>query len=160
MNPTIKPIKGMPGYLVGSDGSVWSLWRTRRRQDGGRGVESFIGSALKRMKPRRHSAGYLQMALRRDGEYVYFLLHRLVLETFVGPCPEGMECLHADGDKHNCELSNLRWGTREENVQDSIKHGTFYNATRAAAEANRGRRRVFTDEHRANISAAMRGKRT
>jgi len=53
------------------------------------------------------------------------LVHRLILETFVGPCPEGMECRHLDGNKLNNHVDNLQWGSRSENVQDAIKHGTF-----------------------------------
>lgn len=54
----------------------------------------------------------------------YPLVHRLVLETFVGPCPEGMECRHRDGNKENNFLENLLWGTKLENARDKHKHGT------------------------------------
>jgi hypothetical protein len=42
-------------------------------------------------------------------------VHRLILETFVGPCPEGHETLHLDDNPRNNRLENLRWGTRKEN---------------------------------------------
>jgi hypothetical protein len=51
-------------------------------------------------------------------------VHRLVLEAFVGPCPEGMETRHLDNDRQNNRLSNLAWGTREENEDDKRRHGT------------------------------------
>lgn len=51
-------------------------------------------------------------------------VHRLVLESFVGPCPNNMECCHGDGNAKNNELSNLRWDTRSENQLDSVRHGT------------------------------------
>ena len=51
-------------------------------------------------------------------------LHKLVLEAFVGKCPEGMECCHNDGDAFNNHVSNLRWDTHKSNIQDRIKHGT------------------------------------
>lgn len=51
-------------------------------------------------------------------------IHRLVLETFIGPCPDGMECCHNNGDPVDNRLGNLRWDTHFNNVQDSIKHGT------------------------------------
>lgn len=53
-------------------------------------------------------------------------LGRLVLQTFVGPCPEGMECCHSpDRDIWNCKLDNLRWDTRLSNAEDKRKHGTL-----------------------------------
>ncbi len=51
-------------------------------------------------------------------------IHRLVLEAFVGPCPEGMECRHLDGDGTNNRLENLAWGTPKENSADRRRHGT------------------------------------
>jgi len=50
--------------------------------------------------------------------------HRLVLEAFVGKCPEGMEGCHNDGNAFNNHLSNLRWDTPKNNHADKIKHGT------------------------------------
>lgn len=51
-------------------------------------------------------------------------VHRLVLETFVGPRPSGFECCHYDGDKTNNHLSNLRWDTKYNNSIDRRRHGT------------------------------------
>ncbi len=50
---------------------------------------------------------------------------RLVLEAFVGPCPEGMQCCHNDGDPSNNKLGNLRWDTLKNNQKDRVKHGTM-----------------------------------
>lgn len=151
----IRPIRGFPGYLVGTDGSVWTRWKIRGRK-GQRGVESYIGESVAKMKPRDHDGRYWTIALRKDGRYFYFLIHRLVLETFVGPCPEGMECLHADDDGKNNRLRNLRWGTRKENVADMIRHGLF-KATEAAAVANRGRK--HSPERVAARAAKTRGRK-
>lgn len=49
-------------------------------------------------------------------------VHRLVLESFVGPRPEGMQCLHANGDPGDNRLVNLRWGTKAENWEDAKRH--------------------------------------
>ena len=46
-------------------------------------------------------------------------VHRLVLTTFVGPCPDGCECLHLDDNPQNNCLDNLRWGTPKENKNDN-----------------------------------------
>jgi transcriptional regulator with XRE-family HTH domain len=67
------------------------------------------------------SHGYLYVTLRSNKKY---LVHRLVLETFVGPCPAEMECRHLNGIKTDNRLDNLCWGTRSENMQDKNRHGT------------------------------------
>jgi HNH endonuclease len=36
-------------------------------------------------------------------------VHTLVLETFIGPRSDGLECCHFDGVKENCRMDNLRW---------------------------------------------------
>lgn len=43
-------------------------------------------------------------------------LHHLVLEAFVGLCPEGQEARHGAGGKLDASLANLCWGTRAKNV--------------------------------------------
>lgn len=53
-----------------------------------------------------------------------FLVHVLVLNAFVGPCPPGLECCHGDGKPARNEVDNLRWDTRLANVRDMIRHGT------------------------------------
>jgi hypothetical protein len=46
------------------------------------------------------------------------------LEAFVGPRPsERHESRHLDGTKTNNHLSNLQWGTYEENQMDRLAHG-------------------------------------
>ncbi len=52
-------------------------------------------------------------------------VHQLVLGAFVGPCPIGMECRHLDGNPSNNFLSNLRWGTHLENMEDMRRHGSL-----------------------------------
>lgn len=60
----------------------------------------------------------------------YLYVHSLVLTAFVGPKPEGMECCHRDGNPLNNHIDNLRWGTHSDNMQDSIRHGTFKKKSR------------------------------
>lgn len=103
---------------------IGSLWRAR-------------GKMLKLGKTRR---GYPHVYLSIYGEQKRFMVHRLVLLTFVGSCPKGMETRHLDGNSSNNNLSNLCWGTHQENMQDSVKHGTLHK---------------FTPEERSKGPAAM-----
>lgn len=66
----------------------------------------------------------VMVSLCRGSKKAEFRIHRLVLETFIGPCPNGMEGCHNDGNPLNNHLDNLRWDTHKKNVEDSIKHGT------------------------------------
>lgn len=75
--------------------------------------------------------GYPRVNLSRQSKVTGYLVHRLVLEAFVGPCPANMEALHHDGDKTNCTLSNLRWGTSAENKADMRRHYGYWPAGRA-----------------------------
>lgn len=50
--------------------------------------------------------------------------HSLVMETFVGPLPEGMEVRHLDGNPQNNRVSNLQYGTPLENAADKQLQGT------------------------------------
>lgn len=76
----------------------------------------------------------------RRGTYV----HKVVIEAFVGPCPEGMEVLHDDGDPSNNALSNLRYGTRSENLLDAVRHGTHQHAKKTTCPKGREYDRVRT----------------
>jgi len=47
----------------------------------------------------------------KKGKYKTCRVHTLVLETWVGPRPEGMVCCHKDGDRGNNCIWNLEWNT-------------------------------------------------
>jgi hypothetical protein len=47
----------------------------------------------------------------------------VVLETFVGPCPESCETNHKNQQRNNNSLSNLEWTTPSENVRHSWRKG-------------------------------------
>jgi len=50
-------------------------------------------------------------------------VHQLILKTFIGEPPEGMEVLHVNGDPSDNRLSNLRYGTRTDNILDVYRQG-------------------------------------
>lgn len=93
-------------YQVSERGLVWSL---RRRLV---------------LKPFPSNAGYLHIALHKDGRQRTHYIHKMVARAFHGECPEGLEVLHKDGNRQDNSKGNLRYGTHAENVQDSVRHGT------------------------------------
>lgn len=67
-------------------------------------------------------SGHLQTTFRGGGR---FLVHRLVMLAFVGPCPDGLEVCHNDGDPTNNHIENLRYDTRHANIMDAVRAGTW-----------------------------------
>lgn len=71
--------------------------------------------------------GYVCVTVQAGGRRSNVTVHKAVLEAFVGPRPEGLECRHLDGDPSNNHLSNIEWGTpSENNGADKDRHGTMY----------------------------------
>jgi hypothetical protein len=66
-------------------------------------------------------SGHLHLRLGRGSPFM--LVHRLVLSAFAGPCPEGMEACHYNGNPADNRLCNLRWDTRKANHADKVRHG-------------------------------------
>ena len=74
------------------------------------------------LRPGRYSkSGHVSVPLGRRTNGI--LVHRLVMRTFVGNCPEGMEVLHKNGNLVDNRLENLRYGTRTENILDVFYQG-------------------------------------
>ena len=136
MNSSVEfgEIKGFDGYRVGSDGSVWSAWK-RSGMQGLTGAHWVLSDEWHRLKP-GFVKGYPRVCLyKQDGRKHYRRVHHLVLEAFVGPCPQGLECRHLDGVRLNAAVGNLAWGTPVENARDKRRHGTLGRA-RVCGEAN------------------------
>lgn len=114
---TWKPVLGYEGLYEASDhGHVQGL---PRKDTAGRRVNG------KTLKPGTNGqTGHRFVCLHdQEGQIRQVYVHRIVLESFIGPCPEGMECLHWDDTPENNELSNLRWGTRLDNIHDCFRNG-------------------------------------
>lgn len=110
-----RPVRGFEGYYeVSNTGDVRSLTRIdtygRRRQG-------------RPLVPAANTSGHLYVKLTRGNRKTKRYVHRLVIDAFVGPGPEGTECCHNDGDPANNHVGNLRWDTHKENVRDTIRHG-------------------------------------
>lgn len=123
-NSTVKykKIPEFPGYKIGDDGTVWSKWRTSPKGRFKKTYRELKQSFSK--KKNRKKYHYLNLT-NKDGKTSTYRVHRLVLLAFCGPCPQGKESRHLDGNPHNNKLENLQWGTPEENREDIRKHGTY-----------------------------------
>lgn len=100
-----RPVPGFPRYLAGTDGSVWSRSMSR----------GWFPLVL-----RKDRDGYPRIRLRRDRKSHYTFVHKIILETFIGPCPAGMECCHRNGNRACNTIRNLRWDTRSANRNERV----------------------------------------
>ena len=111
--------KGM--YRVSDRGRVKSLGRHITRIRYGKPYTSYKKEKILFLQ--ECTSQHLVTKLSNDGGYKNVFVHRLVLEAFVGPCPEGMEGCHENGDGTDNRLTNLRWDTHKANHADSVRHG-------------------------------------
>lgn len=112
-----RPIDRFPGYEVSNFGNV----RSYRRASG-----PWL------IRPRKnHQDPYPAVSLwDASGRPRAIRLHRVVLEAFVGPRPEGMVTRHLNGDPGDNRLENLTYGTYSENLRDAVAHGRHNHARR------------------------------
>ena len=111
------PVLGYEGlYEVSNFGDVMSLDRLVPNSNG-IGVRCSRGKMLKQ---RIDDTGYYSVVLCKNGKAKTKRVHVLVCSAFHGPKPIGMEVLHLDGTRTNNRADNLKWGTRSENMKDSI----------------------------------------
>lgn len=112
-----RQIPGFPRYAIDENGTVISVC-------GHRGGANRLWKDAKHVKQLPDTDGYYRVYLSHDGHGRTVNVHRLVLITFVGPCPDGMQCRHLDGNQTNNHVSNLAWGTKSQNERDKNRHGT------------------------------------
>lgn len=133
-----RPVVGFENaYEVSDQGRIRSLARTVFRS----GCPVRLKEKL--LNPWTQKGGYPTVSLRSGGKTTNKALHTLVLEAFVGPRPAKMEGCHNDGNPLNNTPSNLRWGTRSDNVQDALSHGTHNHARKTHCK----RGHEFTSEN-------------
>jgi hypothetical protein len=117
---TWKPIPGFRWYEASDHGEIRSIDRTV-------GTRHLKGTVL---KPQPNNGGYLLVKLTDDqGGKRTCSVHRLVMLTFVGECPAGMQVRHLDDDPtHNrwaptTPPGNLVYGPRWAQEDDKYRNG-------------------------------------
>ena len=154
-----KPVVGYRGYYeVSNLGNIQSINRVVK----GRRLN---GRPLSQTAHCRSAHLYVSLCFmgRQTKKYV----HCLVLEAWVGLRFRGQECRHLDGDPSNNIMSNLKWGTRSDNLFDRVKHGT-HGSRLLRKNILRSDGRIFiglshaadvSNCFKTNISSVCRGKR-
>lgn len=100
-----KTIPRFPAYEIDVNGVVWKEGRE--------------------IKPSVSKTGYLYVNFYLGhGKSKQGRVHRMVLETFIGDCPDGMQACHNNGIRTDNRLKNLRWDTPQGNQADRRIHNT------------------------------------
>jgi hypothetical protein len=113
----LKTIPDFPDYAINEEGWVWS--KPRRIADGRYRRGQWLS-------PRTGRGNLLYVAFWQDDRAYHRAVHRLILETYVGPCPFGMVARHINGKPSDNRLENLMWDTRSVIIKKAADRGTFY----------------------------------
>lgn len=118
-----KAIKGYEGlYEVSNTGKVRSINYNRTGK-------------VKELSSLGNGLGYLLVVLCQEGKRKNFLVHRLVVEAFIGVIPKGFVVNHKDENKHNNNVENLEictykynnnYGTRNERLSAAHTGKNFH----------------------------------
>lgn len=118
-----RDIPGYEGrYQASNLGRVRSL--DRRVRIGHGHTRTMNGRVLKPAANKHNPHLYVVLGHGAAGSAV----HRLVAATFLGPCPDGQEVRHLDGNAQNNRVDNLAYGTRSENILDVLRIGRAWRA--------------------------------
>ena len=115
-----KPVVEWEGlYEVSNLGRVRSLQRETTHKNG-----TVQPIPQKMMKLSVATNGYIRISFNKPGAVKNVMVHILVINAFVGPCPKGQEVGHLDGNRKNNNLENLRYMSKQCNAAFCIEHGT------------------------------------
>jgi len=106
-------------HLVSDEGRV----KRPGRWVNNNGGRSWLPDLILIGTPVNKKTAHLQVRLTDNGRQKMVLVHRIMLEAHVGPCPPGVESIHRNDVADDNRLENLRWGTHTENAQDMIRNG-------------------------------------
>ncbi|MBN2445645.1 MAG: NUMOD4 motif-containing HNH endonuclease [Phycisphaerae bacterium] len=132
MNEEWRPIEGSDGLY-----SVSSLGRVR-------------SEPLRRWAPGRQRGRILACNPDSKG-YPFFAMcipqkpirrpkvHRVVAATFIGPCPEGMQVNHKNGNKADNRVENLEYVTCMENIRHGWRTGLYRRENRTGEKHGRAK---------------------
>lgn len=111
-------------YEVSNLGRVRSLWRRDRMSDRLRPTPLLLRLCI-------NGRGRPVVRFEIDGVVQTVTVHRFVLDAFFGPCPDGMEASHIDGNRLNNRADNLLWETPLDNSARKYGHGTHQFGSRS-----------------------------
>lgn len=107
-----RPIPGYPSYLASSYGRIMRIG-----PNGGSRVGSILSGVLNKDR------GYVYVTLAENGNNSSRSVHRVIALAFFGPCPDGLQVNHKNGNKTDNRPDNLEYVTASENQQHAWDSG-------------------------------------
>jgi len=104
--PDGKELIDYPGYIVTTDGTVYS------------------SKSRKYLSLKTHNSGYISVSLSNKGKKDFYI-HVLVAILYLPKIPGKNVVNHIDRDKSNNKLINLEWVTSSENTLHAIETGVM-----------------------------------
>jgi hypothetical protein len=101
----MKQIKDYPNYLITTDGRIFNIKK------------------MILLKKLLNNRGYNYSCLYNENGGKFFLVHRIMAETYLPKDDTRNFVNHIDGNKENNLLCNLEWCTHQENMQHAWKNG-------------------------------------
>lgn len=120
MQETWLPVIGYEGlYEVSNKGNFRSLDRI---------VPHNKGKLLRKMKGKilvktKDKQGRNYVTFSKSGKTSKVRIHLIVAKHFLGENPNNLEVCHNDGDSSNNCVTNLRYDTHKQNMEDMVTHG-------------------------------------
>ena len=111
-----KPVVGFGEYY-----EISSIGRVRSKHTVGRPAKNGI------MSQQKNAKGYKRVRLSGHGKSFTVVVHRLVMEAFVGPQPSFLhETNHKNGIKDDNRVDNLEWLTPVQNNAHAVSMGLWH----------------------------------
>lgn len=144
-----RPVVDWEGlYEVSNLGRVKRLGRWSRARDGGR---RWTSEKIRKFKRR---------GIRFCGNGRVEVIHnvaRVVLLAWVGPPPLNKPfARHLDDNHQNNQLTNLAWGSRQDNSDDAVRNGRTRRGRKFPEEGMKRRGKRLTKQHRHKIGIASK----
>ena len=118
-------IKGYEDYTIYRDGKVFNTKFDR-----------FLNPCLRK-------DGYLQVCLSKNGKAKSFGLHQLLALAYI-PNPENKPTVdHIDINPSNNNLSNLRWATQSEQLENQNAYGEIKHKLISYLYKNKGKHKYY-----------------
>lgn len=158
-----KDIPGYEGrYQASTEGRIRSVDRSEHCTpvDGKKPYTRFKKGRVLSACP--GSNGYPYVGLRKaqySNNATFSPVPHLVALTFIGPRPDGLIICHADGDKNNNRLNNLRYDTGTENKIDIYRIGGKCGKL-TVEQAKDVKRRLARGESKSSIASMYGISRT
>lgn len=111
-------------YAITKNGEIWAYPRSRKHKSK-KGMNFNVLYDGKWLKPKQNKDGYLYIILYKNKKAITRKIHRFVALTYIPNPLNKKEVNHINGNKHDNNVNNLEWNTRQENATHAGKNHFF-----------------------------------